>query len=170
MAYYKDINLSQRKDRNPNTNYMAPNNFEITIDKLTKPSIGYTIVQCSVPSFDIGRAETAFSTRNVPLHADKINYGDLNVTFLVDENLDNYIELHDWMLAQVIQNDEYDKDYKRRDIKIIINSSHNNKVRTVTLRGAFPTNISEISLDSQITDIGYATCQATFAFAYFSID
>lgn len=169
MTYYKDIDLKKSGKKDASTNFLAPNNFELVIDNLTFPNVSYFVTNVNVPSFNINRTDTGFATRTAHLHADKVQYDDLTVSFLVDEDMQNYLELHDWMLAQVIQNDNYPSDSKRRDIKIIMNTSHNNKTRIITVQDAFPTNLSDIQLDSQITDIGYVTCTATFAYSYFTI-
>ena len=34
---------------------------------------------------------------DIPVPGDKLCFGDLEITFLVDENLENYREIHGWM-------------------------------------------------------------------------
>ena len=170
MTYAKDIALQRaEQDRKPYINFLEPNNFEVVIDRLTFPEIEYHIVEASIPGFDIGAAEIQMATRLSPQHADKVSYDRLSMTFLVDDKLVNYLEMHDWMLAQVIQLDNYSDDLKRRDIKLIINSPHNNQQRVVTFVDAFPIGLSQIDFSSRITSVEYITCTATFAYSYFKI-
>ena len=35
----------------------------------------------------------------IPLMGDILAYEDLTITFIVDENLENYIEMHTWLTA-----------------------------------------------------------------------
>ena len=170
MTYSKDINLAATRQRVDNINFLAPNNFEFTIDRLTYPNASFLITDVDLPSFSIGTADLASSFRVSPFHSDKVTYDRLSLTFIVDENMVNYLEIHDWMLAQVIQDDIYPEDSKRRDCKLIVNSSHNNKVRNITFVDAFPVDISPISFSSRINDVDYVNCTVSFAFSYFKFD
>ena len=171
MTYAKDINLQQRKvDRIQDINFLAPNNFEFSIDNLTYPNAGFLVTAVNLPNFSIGSANIAMATRVSPQHADKVTYENLSLTFIVDENMVNYLELHDWMLAQVIQNDNYPEDSKRRDCKLIVNSSNNNAVRRITFVDAFPIDLSPLEFTSTIGSVDYLTCTSTFAYSYFKIE
>ena len=170
MTYSKEIDLAAQNQRVKDINFLAPNNFEFFIDNKTYPNASFLVTDVDFPAFTIGAAEVASSMRVAPFHADKVTYDRLSVTFIVDENMINYLEIHDWMLAQVTYNDKYPEDSKRRDIKLIINSSHNNKVQTVTFIDAFPTDMSPISFTSRINDIDYVNVNVQFAFSYFTFE
>ena len=45
---------------------------------------------------NINRIETVFPTpfKNIPVLPDKVTYENLEITFIVDEKLENYRELH----------------------------------------------------------------------------
>ena len=46
---------------------------------------------------DLGIAEQPTYLRNIPTPGDKIEFGDLTLRFLVDEDLVNYMELQRWI-------------------------------------------------------------------------
>ena len=37
--------------------------------------------------------------KDIPIPGEKVSYQDLAISFLVDENLNNYKEIHDWIIA-----------------------------------------------------------------------
>jgi hypothetical protein len=37
--------------------------------------------------------------KDIPIPGDKVTYQDLAISFLVDENLENYKEIHDWIIG-----------------------------------------------------------------------
>ena len=37
--------------------------------------------------------------RDLPLPGDKLVYGDLNITFMVDEDMENYLQLYQWITS-----------------------------------------------------------------------
>ena len=171
MTYPKSIDLGRvGKTRREDINFLAPNNFEFVIDRYSFPNVSFLVTNVSIPSFSIGNVEQPMSTRMSPQHADKVTYEKLTVQFIVDEEMENYRELHDWMLAQVIQNDVYSEDLKRRDVKLLVNSSHNNLVRVITYVDAFPVDLSPVEFNSTITAVDYITCTCTFAYSYFYFD
>ena len=45
----------------------------------------------------LGVAEQATYLKNIPVPGDKIQFGDLNLRFLVDEDLGNYMEIQRWI-------------------------------------------------------------------------
>lgn len=170
MPYSKVINLNTEIKRSDQINLLAPNAFNFSIDKVRYSDVGFLVQKALVPSLAISFATFSGPHRNAPMHADKVTYDPLVVSFLVDENLRNYLEIHDWLLAQVIQVDYFPEDYKRRDIKMTILSSHNNPVYTITYVDAFPTDISSLNFDSTITDVDYTTVEASFQYSYYKIE
>ena len=79
-----------------NLSYLAPTQFELIVKKL--PNTKYFATGVNIPSVNIG--ETLQPTRlgaNIKLPGDKINYGELTITFIVDENMENWTEMFNWM-------------------------------------------------------------------------
>ena len=37
------------------------------------------------------------SLKDIPIPSDKLSYASLNMSFLIDENLENYREIHGWL-------------------------------------------------------------------------
>ena len=75
--------------------YASPIQFRFTCAKL--PTVEFFCQTANIPGITLGTADVETPLKNIPMPGDKLTYGDLNVSFLVDENLNNYKELHDWL-------------------------------------------------------------------------
>ena len=75
--------------------YASPVQFRFKIAKL--PQVEFFIQTVNLPGISIGEATVPTSLYNYPVPGDEISYQSLDISFLVDENLNNYKELHDWM-------------------------------------------------------------------------
>ena len=75
--------------------YASPVQFRFKIAKL--PQVEFFIQSVNLPGISIGEATVPTSLYNYPVPGDEISYQSLDISFLVDENLNNYKELHDWI-------------------------------------------------------------------------
>ena len=75
--------------------YASPTQFKFTIIKL--PKVEYFCTAANIPSITLGSANQSTPFRDIPIPGDKLDYDTLNISFLVDENLENYREIHGWM-------------------------------------------------------------------------
>ena len=76
--------------------YADPTKFKFSIIKL--PKVEYFCTQVNLPGISISdnySQPTPF--RDIPLPGEKLSYEPLSVTFIVDENLENYQEIHGWL-------------------------------------------------------------------------
>ena len=83
-------------DRTPSKlDYASPIQFRFKMTKL--PNVEFFIQTANIPSISLGSTSISTPLKDIPIPGDKVSYGSLDVTFLVDENLNNYKELHDWI-------------------------------------------------------------------------
>ena len=172
-----------------NLSYLAPTQFELLIKKL--PNTKYFSTGVNVPSISV--AEVQQPTRygaNVKVPGDKISYGEITVTFIVDENMENWTELNTWM-SQITSSTDPDKyrslvganrranepydgsgDYDAvySDMTIVVTTAANNPNRYIRIQDAFPTSLGEITMDTTVAGgLSYVTCTASFQFTTFEI-
>lgn len=172
-----------------NLSYLAPTQFELLIKKL--PNTKYFSTGVNVPSISV--AEVQQPTRygaNVKVPGDKISYGEITVTFIVDENMENWTELYTWM-SQITSSTDPDKyrslvganrranepydgsgDYDAvySDMTIVVTTAANNPNRYIRIQDAFPTSLGEITMDTTVAGgLSYVTCTASFQFTTFEI-
>ena len=77
--------------------YASPISFRFKCTKL--PEVEFTCQTANIPSISLGSGTMPTSLVDIPLPGEKISYGSLDVSFLVDENLNNYKEIHDWLIG-----------------------------------------------------------------------
>ena len=77
--------------------YASPIQFRFKCTKL--PEVEFTCQTANIPGISLGGATQSTPLLDVPVPGDKLTFGSLDITFLVDENLNNYKEIHDWLLG-----------------------------------------------------------------------
>ena len=75
--------------------YASPTQFRFSIIKL--PKVEYFATAANIPGITLGQANQPTPLKDIPIPGDKLEYDNLNITFLVDENLENYREIHGWL-------------------------------------------------------------------------
>src|SRR5210317_734971 len=78
--------------------YASPTQFKFNILKL--PKVEYFCTAVNIPGITLGgniSQQTPF--KDIPLPGDKLTYEPLSMTFLVDENLENFQEIHGWLVG-----------------------------------------------------------------------
>ena len=73
----------------------SPQQFKFSIIKL--PKVEYFCTSANVPGISMASAIQQTPLKDIPVPGDKLTYGDLEISFMVDENLDNYREMHGWL-------------------------------------------------------------------------
>ena len=124
------------------------------------PNTSYFCQNFVLPSVING--ETTVSRPLVDAHfpGPKTSYDPLTITMLVAENMENYVEIFNWIISG----------NRTDDITVYILSSKNNVNKTVTFKNAFPTSIGSISFNVQDADITYAQVDVTFRYDYFTFE
>ena len=75
--------------------YASPTQFKFSIFKL--PKVEYFCTAANIPGVTLGSTSLPTPLKDVTIPGDKLDYDTLNISFLVDENLENYREIHGWL-------------------------------------------------------------------------
>ena len=75
--------------------YASPIQFRFKMTKL--PLVEFTVQTANIPGISLGSADMPTPLKEISIPGDKITYQSLDINFLVDENLNNYKEIHDWI-------------------------------------------------------------------------
>jgi len=128
-----------------------------------------SIISVQLPSFALG-------TTVVPLQGGmKINhpgtsadYGTLIVEMVIDERLENYEVIYDWMLRNYDpRNGTGEKDAEQGKLQIC--RDNGTVRREIFFRNLWPNDISEITLASNDADGDFEVAIITFLFDYFEL-
>jgi hypothetical protein len=78
--------------------YASPTQFKFSIIKL--PKVEYFCTAANIPGVTLGGSMTQETPlKSIPLPGDHLTYEPLQMTFLVDENLENFQEIHGWLVG-----------------------------------------------------------------------
>jgi len=110
----------------------------------------------------------------IKLPGDDFQFDDLSVSFIVDEDMKNWLEINNWMrdVSNVEDFTEYktNKSDRVSDCTLhILTSGKNENVRYV-FKDCWPRSLTGIDFDSSVSDIEPPTATVVFAYTTYSID
>jgi len=171
--------------RNPtNPNNLQPNKFTLNFSRA--PAVQYFCQTVSIPGFSLSEIPQNTPFVDVYVPGEKAIYDLLNVTFLVDEDLKSWLEIHDWMRAMTfpVEFDEYKKlgllnkavgirsnlKPQYSDAAITILNSANLPTYKFKYYDCFPTTLSNFVMSSTDTPDSVITADVTFRYSYFDVE
>ena len=167
-----------------NRNFLSPVGFKFSLKRA--PAVAFFFNQANIPSIDLGIAEQPTWLKNIDVPGDKIQFGDLSLRFLVDEDLVNYMELQRWIrgLGYPENMDEFRKlegeavlpanfgqagDNIYSDGTLQILSSNLVPQFQVVFNDLFPYSLSTVTFDATDTDIEYFTADVSFKYTIYNL-
>lgn len=156
------------------TNYFSPLSFIVTVNRL--PNTEFFTQRFLLPGVFMQPVAKSTPIAQIYELPDRLTYGEFDLGFIIDENMNNYIEILDWMkgISAPESTDQYkalaaSQEKTKSDISVIINNSHKNPNKKFTFVDCFPIGLSSISLDVRGQDIVYPEATVTFRYNYFEI-
>ena len=159
-------------------NFLSPVGFKFIIQRI--PTVEFFCQTVNIPEISIGsrQIETRVKAYDVP--GDKMTFGDLNLTFLINENMDNYYEVYKWMkgLANPRHENEFfeylagvdepgrQSNFEKAttDARLLVLDSNFNTITTTVFMDLFPVSLSGVRFSADPTDINYVTADVTFKY------
>ena len=80
-----------------NLNQLNVVSFAVSFSRL--PEVQYFCQRISLPTVVLGETNEATPFLNLPLEGDTLTFESLSLSFIVDEDLQNYISIYEWMTA-----------------------------------------------------------------------
>jgi len=172
-------------NRNPqNPNFLHPNKFQLNFSRL--PNVQYFCQTVTVPGISTGEAIVTNPFVDFYAPGEKAIYDLLTVTFLVDEEIQTWKEIHDWIRAMTFPKEfeEYAKlgnlntytsslftrTPQYSDATLTLLTSANNPNVRFKFYGIFPTSLSTFIMSSTDTPESVVTADATFRYTYYDIE
>ena len=167
-----------------NRNFLAPTGFKFSLKR--SPGVAFFCNQANIPSLDLGIAIHRTYLKDIDVRGDKIQFGDLTLRFLVDEDLVNYMEIQNWIrgLGYPESVQEFDRleneavlpgnfgragDNIYSDGTLQILSSNLVAKFNVNFKDMFPYSLSTITFDATDTDIEYFTADVSFKYTIYNL-
>jgi len=167
--------MSKLTDTQPtNLNQLNVVSFDVSFSRL--PSVQYFCQRISLPTIVLGETNEPSPFLNLPLEGDTLTFEALSLSFIVDEDLQNYISVYNWLTAL-----GFPRDYKQfaileepaaasktlskySDLTIVLHTNKSNPNYRVKFTDCFPTSLSSIQFDATPTGMDPIVVDATFNF------
>lgn len=78
-------------------NYLRPTAFRFLIQGL--PKVAYFCQSANIPSVSLGVAKQPTPFVDIPRPGEKLEFGELTIKFLIQEDMANYVELYNWLIS-----------------------------------------------------------------------
>ena len=166
-----------------NKNFLSPVGFKFVMSRT--PNVDYFCQSASIPEVSIGVREIPTPVKDYSVPGDKMTFGDLNLRFLVNEDMDNYFEIYKWLKG--LTNPKVQSDFQKyistvdekgrssqfmktmSDARLLVLNSNYNSIATINFYNIFPTSLTTLEFDASATDINYFTAEVNFRYTIYEI-
>jgi hypothetical protein len=161
-----------------NINYLQPTSFKITIDRKNFPNLEFFCQDFTHPGMIMNAVEQPFrKLASIPFVGDKLTFNELLANIILDENMNAYDEMYQWMRRNLDTNEvsQLNADLAANtpptlsDITLSILSSHNNTTKQVRYIDCMPVALTDIQFQSTSAGTEFITFGASFRFSYFEL-
>jgi hypothetical protein len=135
------------------------------------PNVEFFTQRVQIPGLSTGAPQQLSPLHNIYKTPDRIEYAELDLSFIVDENMSNYKEILDWLEGMGTPessdqrlNLENSKYGSVSDISIIIENSSRNSHIKFTFTECFPIALGAVQLDVTGSDIVYPECNVVMRY------
>ena len=163
-----------------NRNFLAPVGFKFTLAKY--PKVDFFSNSARIPELSLGTAIQPSYLKDIDVPGEKLTYGDLTIRFLVDENMENYMAVHNWLKGvgfpeppQQFKDQTTDTNGVRDEKEVfsdgslhILNSNFQD-VAIVKFSDLFPVALTSLEFDATETDINYFTAEVSMRYTVYNI-
>ena len=177
--------------------YASPTQFRFGIHQL--PKVEFFTVSANLPGITLPVTPYPTPFKDIPLMSEKLDYENLSISFIVDEYLENYITLHNWLTGigfpksrsqfstfrdttsktpdsqKGVSTDIGDVKQSTPDKSmysdafLMILSNKNNPIVEVNFHNVYPISLSALDFSQSATDVEYMTASAEFAYQIYEI-
>lgn len=162
-----------------NMNFLQNEGFYYVIKKC--PTVSFFTQNINVPGLSLPEAIQPTPLVHIPQSGDHISFEPLSITFKVDEDLKNYLEIFNWIQGQgypdehnqykeLADKGRYSGDGLVSDISLLITTNIKNVNYEIKYIDAFPVALSGFSLSTIESDVQLISATAQFKYTKFEIN
>ena len=163
-----------------NRNFLSTSGFKFSLSRA--PKVDFFSQSANIPGINLGTAIQPTYLKDIPIPGDKLVFDDFQLRFNIDENLENYTIVQNWMRGLGYPESVYEymdwmlsdpnnpnQDPNVSDGTLIIFNSNFQPSTLVKFQGMFPVSLSDIEFDASQVDVQYATASVTFKYVLYKI-
>ena len=163
-----------------NRNFLSGVGFKFNLTKF--PKVDFFSNSARIPELNLELTTQASYLKNIDVPGERLTYGDFTLRFLVDENMENYQSIYDWLtglgfpettkeFAEIIKDKDGQRDPKEAfcDGTLRILNSNFREVGKVKFNDLFPISLTSLEFDATNTDVQFFTAEATFKYTLYKL-
>lgn len=170
--------MSALANQPTNNNFLSPLGFKFIIKKT--PNVNYFVQSVVMPAITLNIAEVPNPFIRFPLPGTNLTFGQFDVTFKIDEDMENYLEIYNWLIglgfpdefqqyANLAANEPGTGQGLYSDCALIVLSSAMNPNMEITFNDCFPVSLTAATFVSTDPDVNYLEATASFACKKFTV-
>ena len=169
-----------------NRNFLSIVGFKFLLNRC--PKVDFYCNTANIPEVILGTAVQRTYLKDIPVPGDKLQYGDLNISFMVDEDMDNYLQIYQWItslgfpesISQFSELKDTDRLLPEKPVAgdhfnersdatlMILNSDYNPSVK-IKFKDVFPVSLSAVPFNVTAEAQQYYTATASFRYTIFDV-
>lgn len=167
-----------------NRNFLSPVGFKFILNRA--PKVAFFGNSANIPGLLLGVANQPTYLKDIPQPGDKIEFEDFSLRFLVDEDLENYMQIQNWIrglgypdnLGEIYELQRNNPNLESQDKSMLsiysdatleILTSSSNPNFKIKFRNMFPYSLTTLQFDATDTDIDYLTAEVSFKYTIYDI-
>ena len=163
-----------------NRNFLSGVAFKFNLTKF--PKVDFFSNSARIPEVNLELAQQSSYLKNISVPGERLTYGDFTLRFLVDENMENYLSVYNWLkglgfpesgkqFKDITTDSDGIRDPKEAfcDGTLRILNSNYREVGKVKFNDLFPISITSLDFDATNTDVQYFTAEATFKYTIYDL-
>ena len=169
-----------------NINPLSPTGFSLSIQKL--PDVSFFTQEVTLPSVDLPPVDMNTPLSRISLTGETLSYGDFSINFLIDEDMNNYSAIYNWLkglgfpqdheqYTNYIDGEKQSRNMYSRSENLLTYSdgtlsilgSNNTTIKTFTFIDLHPVSLSSLQFTANATDVNYLVGTASFRYTYFEL-
>ena len=167
--------MSALQNQPDNISFLSPIGFKFQLNNF--PEVNYFVQSASLPGISISSISVPTPLKAIDLAGDEVNFEELTIKFIVDENMKNWLSIYDWIIGLGFPTEEGQAKYKKlsesseltTDATLTVLTGNMNPQINFVFQNCFPLNLSSIAFDSGGTDIDYVTADVSFRYDVYTV-
>ena len=154
--------------RNQPTNLNQLNVVSFETNFLRIPGVNYFCQRVSIPGITLSTTNLSTPYASIPIEGDILEFEDLTIGFIVDEDMQNYLELYNWLQSIGFPEKfpQYDNETLKikSDMNILLHTNKSNPNYSIVFKDVFPVSLGTIAFDTNATALDPIVIDAGFKY------
>lgn len=160
-----------------NMNPLSPNGFKFSIARI--PGLTYFMQDISIPALTLPSIGMPTPYTNIPFSGESMEFDMLQLQFLIDGDMANYVALFRWLrglgfpedntqyMEQVANDHLSENAASMSDATLEILGNTNSTIQTIQFVDCVITSLSALTFTSTASDVSYLIGDAVFRYSYY---